>query len=518
MLSRNVVIIDDIPVLTNDCLIALGNLGHNVNCVQTSTEALSLIRKEQVDLVVINSVIADVDGVEIFTLMRAVEPNIIGILLIENSDVRPVINAVNAGFSGILEKPIQSVKLVNAVQDALAIARSREEYTRLKTLFPLYQLGEKFISATSLEQVYEELVSIICREIQVPCVSVMMFDKDSTTLRIVASKGLSVESTATVRIKPGENISGWVFTHGKPIILNKKTQHETPLSPFLQREDIAASISYPIIIRGEVSGVVNISDSDMRVEYSEADIEMLSVICSQAVLAIENVLALQQREQALRLRTMFEQYVSPEVAELLLSQKENMLDIGEVKRLTILFADIRNFTGLVQHISPDQIRVFLNEFFELFANIVFNASGTLDKFMGDAALVLFGAPVTVDKPCLAAVESALKILDGFEELRSRWLKKSSRFSNVGIGIGISCGEVYLGNVGSERRLDFTVIGTDVNIAQRLASETDAGQILITESVNNAVTGNFTISEGGSRSLRGLDHEINVYTVRPVKLA
>jgi adenylate cyclase len=419
---------------------------------------------------------------------------------------------MNNGFIAVLEKPVSSANLLERVAGALAITRLREENTRLKTLIPLYQLGKKFLSATTANEIYLELVNLIYKELSASSVSLMMLDKTSGELRIVASKGMEEKIAATVRLQPGEKIAGWVFSHGKPLILNRRTQGASPFAKLLHRKEIAAAISYPLVIRGDVAGVVNISDRDVRVEYSQADMEMLSVICSQAIMALENVLAIFEREQSVRLRTLFEQYVAPEVAEFLLNREERMIDVGEVKNLTVLFADIRNFTGLVQHISSEELRRFLNQFFELFTNIIFTARGTLDKFMGDAALVLFGAPVTIDAPAVAAVGAAVEILKGFEDLRGKWVENSAWFSQIGIGIGISSGEVYLGNVGSEKRLDFTVIGTNVNIAQRLASETNSGQILITESVCREVSGTYTIKKEGARLLRGLDQDIQVYSV------
>lgn len=512
MLSRKILVVDDEAIFADLCRTTLGSLGHEVFCACNGEQAVELAEHKHFDLVLLDGLLAGADGIETFTMMRQIEPNLIGILVAGHTDVRMIVDAMNAGFSGVLEKPVDARSLVKGVQDALFNAKLRDENTRLKTLLPLYQLGEKFLRATSAAQIYEELVNTIHKEIAAPCVSVMMLDKESGALKIVASQGLREDIAANVQLMPGEKIAGWVFTHDKPVILNRRTQHATPLSVYLERNDIAASISYPLSIRGEVAGVVNISHRDSSVEYSQADIEMLSIICSQAVMALENVLAIFERERAVRLRTLFEQYVAPEVAEFLLNRQESMLDIGEVRNLTVLFADIRNFTGLVQHISPEQLRVFLNQFFEIFTNIVFAAQGTLDKFMGDAALVLFGAPVPITEPDVAAVASAVKILEGFEELRQRWAGESPWFNKIGIGIGISSGEVYLGNVGSEKRLDFTVIGTNVNVAQRLASETNAGQILITESVNRAVSGKFRIKEEGARQLRGLDQTLKIYSV------
>lgn len=514
MLSRKILVVDDEVVFADMCRTILGNLGHNVFCVHRGEQAVEIAGKMHFDLALINGLLAGANGLETFLMLRQMEPGMIGILITAHTDIRMVMDAMNTGFNGVLEKPVDSGKLIDAVQEALAIARLREENTRLKTLFPLYQLGKKFLAATTAEQVYSELVDVIHREIHAPCVSVMMFDKDSRRLKIVASKGLKEGLPADVQLKPGEKIAGWVFTHGQPVILNRKSQDSTPFANLLKRKDITASVSYPLTIRGEMAGVINISHRDTSVEYSPADIDMLTVICSQAAMALENVLALQERERALRLRTLFEQYVAPEVADFLLNRKESMLDVGEVKDLTVMFADIRNFTSLVQHISPEQLRVFLNHFFEQFTNIIFAAGGTLDKFMGDAALVLFDAPVPIAEPEGTAVESAIQILLGFEQLRQQWAEESPWFRKIGIGIGISSGEVYLGNVGSERRLDFTVIGTNVNIAQRLASETNSGQILITESVNRSLSGSFMRVNEGSMLLRGLEQPIQIYSVPP----
>lgn len=518
MITRKILVVDDEALFADTCRTTLGNLGYNVFCAHTGEQAVELAEKINFDLTLVNGLLAGANGLETFSMLRQMEPNLIGILITGHTDLRMVIDAMNTGFNGVLEKPVDAGKLINAVQEALSVAHLREENTRLKTLFPLYQLGQKFMSATSPEQVYGELVDAIHKEIRVPCVSVMMYESTSELLKIVASIGIEENIASDVRLKSGEKIAGWVYANGKPVILNRRTQSATPFSDYLKRKDIAASISFPLMIRGVVAGVVNISHKDIKKEYSQADIEMLSVICSQAVMALENVSALQERERALRLRTLFEQYVAPEVAEFLLNQKERMLDVGEVLELTVLFADIRNFTMLVQHISSEQLRKFLNEFFELFVDAVFAARGTLDKFMGDAALVLFGAPVPIENPGKSAVETAIIIHKGFEDLQHKWSRESPWFSKIGIGIGVSSGEVFLGNVGSEQRLDFTVIGTDVNIVQRLAAETDPGKILITESIRKVIVDSYDVYDEGYRLLRGLEQPIQIYSVPPAKKA
>ncbi len=220
-------------------------------------------------------------------------------------------------------------------------------------------------------------------------------------------------------------------------------------------------------------------------------------------------------KQVLKIRTLFEQYMAPEVAAILLNQQEAMLEVvGEVQEITVLFADIRNFTFLVQYLPLQESREFLTEFFDMVAEVVSSWQGILDKFIGDAALAIFGAPVHHDSPNLSAVSAALEIQKRFEALRARWALKSDLFMQIGLGVGVSRGEMFLGNVGSGRRLDFTVVGADVNIAQRLASETVAGQILITESVYCDVMDKVSIQEEKTRLLRGMERKIQLYSIIP----
>lgn len=233
---------------------------------------------------------------------------------------------------------------------------------------------------------------------------------------------------------------------------------------------------------------------------------------AEADLREENI---RLNKQVLKMRTLFEQYMAPEVAALLFEQQEGMLQItGEVQDVTVLFADIRNFTFLVQHLSLQESRDFLTEFFDMVADVVASWQGILDKFIGDAALVIFGAPVPQERPNLSAVSAALEIQERFKIVCSRWALKSELFEQIGLGIGISRGEIYMGNVGSGRRLDYTVVGADVNIAQRLASETVAGQILITESVYCDVAGKVSVQEEKIKFLRGLEKKIQIYSIVP----
>jgi len=132
--------------------------------------------------------------------------------------------------------------------------------------------------------------------------------------------------------------------------------------------------------------------------------------------------------------------------------------------------------------------------------------------MGDAVLAFFGAPIPVSEPHNAAVKSAIMMHRRFEELKMKWASEYQALNKVGLGIGISSGEMFLGNVGSKKRFDYTVIGPDVNIAQRLSSEAVSGQILITKKVVDQLNPQIQAIEESSRLLKGLKEPIPVFSI------
>jgi adenylate cyclase len=508
---HKILVVDSENLVCDSCCIALGNMGHEVFCADEE-QAVEIAKNDNFDLVVVNGRSGKMTGGDVFGVLRRTIPGLSGILISDQENPDMVIEAMNMGFSRVCKAPLEVKQLVEAVKDTLEISNLREDITRMKILLPLYKLSQRFIAAESEQAIYEALADAVSQEVKVPSVSVMMFDDVANCLKVVASRGLVSSYVENLQIKSGEWIAGKVFQSQKPVILNKANQHLSPFVDLMKRTELSAAISFPIACKGRVLGVLNISETKDGRQFSEADIEMLSIIVDQAVMAVENIRSIREREESSRIRALLEQYVSPEVSNLLVKSNQDPLDEGSVQELTVFFADIRNFTLLVQYLDPAELRIFLNSFFDMFADIVFSHQGMLDKFMGDAALVIFGAPVKIEKPNVAAVSAAHQIMAKFCKLRIFWDKKNKIFKKVGLGIGISRGPMFLGNVGSSKRLDYTVIGPDVNIAQRLASETESGQILITDRVHATLSGKFPVRSEKKMLLRGMESQVTVYSL------
>ncbi len=442
--------------------------------------------------------------------LETIQPGLACILLAGSVDQGKLQDALEAGFSDVVQLPVQGTHLRRAVEQATERFRLRQENIRLRTLLPLYSLGERFLAASSEQEILDCLIEVVDRQTGVTQITLMLFDETDGFLHVAAGRGMDPELMASIRLHPGDQIAGWVFQRGKPVILNKEDQAHSIFSPLLKQPDIITAISFPMRLRDQIIGVLNISQRETDERFSEADIEMLAIICGQAAVAIDNLRSLRQLEETTRTRTLFEQYVAPEVAELLMAQKSDLMAVGEIETVTVLFADIRNFTRLVQQVELPLLRSFLNEFFRFFTDEVFLHRGTVDKFMGDAALAIFGAPVRLDRPGLAAARAAWSIGSTFQALRARWARKHPSFGSVDLGIAVTSGPVFLGNIGSARRLDYTVIGNAVNIAQRLAAESSACRIYLTQEARDEAEQSFLIGLLGPRQLRGVEQPVATF--------
>ncbi len=181
------------------------------------------------------------------------------------------------------------------------------------------------------------------------------------------------------------------------------------------------------------------------------------------------LVVLEDISQEKRMKTTLYRYMTPSVAERVMALGEDVLMVGERKEVTVLFSDIRGYTTLTEALEASEVVSMLNEYFETMVEAVFHCEGTLDKFIGDALMAVFGAPLPLPNHAGAAMRSALDMRRRLKDFnRDRHLKGQPELR---IGIGLSSGEVVSGNIGSQRKMDYTVIGDGVNLSARLESIT-----------------------------------------------
>lgn len=206
----------------------------------------------------------------------------------------------------------------------------------------------------------------------------------------------------------------------------------------------------------------------------------------------------------------FGRYLSPELVTQI-AKSDVELPLGGVnKELTILFLDIRGFTPLSEKLRPEEIVDFLNTMFDMITNQVLANKGTIDKFIGDAAMILFNAPLDVSHHEYRAVKTAYDIQNGMKSVQADILQKYG--VEVSIGIGINTGNVVVGNIGSYLRVDYTAIGDAVNTAARIESNAAANQILVSEETYRRTKEYFRYQDAGERQMKGKSAAIRLYEV------
>ncbi len=207
------------------------------------------------------------------------------------------------------------------------------------------------------------------------------------------------------------------------------------------------------------------------------------------------------------LRDTLSRYVSPQMCEEILKDPSLLQLGGQRRKVTILFADIKGFTALSEKMEPEQVVEVLNTFFTEMVELVFQHQGTLDKFLGDAVMADFGAPVEIPRAPARAVACALAMHRRLQEMRAQGLTPIQ-----GLRIGINTGEAIVGNIGSDKRMDFTVIGDVVNVAARLQELTKEleADILVSEATFQEVAGQFRFQALPPVVLRGRREPSAVY--------
>jgi adenylate cyclase len=222
-----------------------------------------------------------------------------------------------------------------------------------------------------------------------------------------------------------------------------------------------------------------------------------------------NTMATNLREKEM-IKRAFARYVDREVVDELLKDPERLILTGERRPVTVLFCDLRGFTLLSERLGPEDVVSLLNQFYDLMIEATFRNEGTLDKFLGDAVMATFGAPMAHPDHALRAVRTAVAMREGIERLSRRRIRRGGE--PIAVGIGVSTGEAVAGTVGTEDRMEYTVVGDSVNVAARLESTAKPMQILISARTYQEVKGAVKARPLGVVRVRGKEEEIEVYEV------
>ncbi len=270
------------------------------------------------------------------------------------------------------------------------------------------------------------------------------------------------------------------------LLTNDAGSDERTAGESVLKQAVKSAIAAPLLGEQRATlGVLYVDHLRDGSVFDDDDLALLVAFAGIAAAAVERETAAAQLLQAARVRENFERYFTPQLAERIALTTTRVEPGGTRQQVVVLFSDIRGFTVIAESLPATDMANQLNEYFTAMVECVFRHGGALDKFIGDAIMAYWGAPETQENDVDCAVLAAFDMQVALAELNTRWRDEGR--PELHAGIGIHQGEAFVGNIGSPRRLEFTLIGDTVNVASRLCSLAQADEVLVSESIVEAVT-------------------------------
>jgi adenylate cyclase len=305
-----------------------------------------------------------------------------------------------------------------------------------------------------------------------------------------------------------------VMKTGEPVLT---TNAQTALSGSrsIMALEVRSLICVPLRLRERILGALYVDSKFAPAQFNVESQNLLHAFADQAAIAIENARLFDEvaesREAEKSVRRMFQKYVPADVVREVLRMKEGGR-LSAKLTATVLFSDIRGFTSISEKLPPEHVVGFLNDYLQRMVDIVFDEGGIVDKFIGDSVMAVFGAPVPKPDDAVRAVRAALRMIE--EVTRFNDQQRRKRGVEIDIGVGLHTGPLIAGNIGSDRKMEYTVIGDTVNVANRVESlnQTMRTNVLITEQCYEATGKVFAVRELPRMLVKGKEQPLQVYEV------
>ncbi len=275
-------------------------------------------------------------------------------------------------------------------------------------------------------------------------------------------------------------------------------------------QGIRSTMSVPLLFGDSLLGLMYLDSQIATNAFTEKDLQIFTGIANQAAGAIQNARLAANIEEEAGVRARFERLLSPNLVDQVVAGSLRMEKGGENRIVTVMFTDIRGFTSMSEKMDAQAVIAMLNEYFEEMVDVLFNHQGTLDKYVGDEIMALFGAPVLLPEDPVNAVACAVEMQKRLREFNR--LRQMRNDAPIQIGIGINTGEAVFGALGSTKTMQYTVVGDTVNVASRLCSLAQAGEIIVSEDTHRLLDNRFETVELPPARVKGKAAEIQVYNV------
>jgi adenylate cyclase len=375
----------------------------------------------------------------------------------------------------------------------------------------LAQVAKTLIQVEDLQPVLDKVMDVVFEYLRVDRAFIVLFDDEGAPKLELFRTRDSVDG-GTPEVPISRTILDTV-TRQKVAVLTHDAQADERFEAgqSIRIHQIRSAMCAPLWLRDLVIGVIYV-DSPLHVgSFSATDLDVLTALSNYAAVAIERARLNERIRTERMVRDRLQRYHSPAVIEAVLGDPERSDPPVALRETTILFADIVGFTPRCESLPPDEVAAFLNQFFSLAADAIFEQGGTLDKFIGDAVMAFFGAPLPQDDHAERAVRSARALFRSLERWNEE--RREEGLDAVQVRVALNSGPVVVGDIGSEKRVDYTVLGNTVNVAARIEEyASEPGQIVIGETTHAEIAHLFPTEHVGNVQLKGLSRKIAVYRV------
>jgi len=363
------------------------------------------------------------------------------------------------------------------VKDGVALAIERLKLSasvvrRDQDLDTLKQIGGALTSSTfNLNQVLEYAMGMIQLTMDVEAGSLLLLDGDELEFKV--SFDIEPVTVSWPKMKLGQGIAGYVAARGKSIIVNdvQQSPHFFSAVDAVTGFRTRSALCVPMISQGKVIGVVELLNRRGG-NFGDNDEKLLQSIVSSLIIAVENArlyeATVKMTEHERGIRQIFQKFVPKEIVDKIIYGESTGKPLpDEFRTVTLLNIDIRGFSKLAKTIGPHRTVPMINYFFEMMGDIVFKHQGIVDKYLGDGFLAIFGAPVSSISDADNAIAASLEMQKAIHPVSEYFQQQIGH--PLSMGIAIHTGEVVVGNIGFEKKMDYTVIGDAVNTVFRLQS-------------------------------------------------
>lgn len=395
-----------------------------------------------------------------------------------------------------------------AAQETLAPGDVLQMGRAFRRLTALYQASQVMASAFDLTTRLSKLLDVVIEVMDAERGFVMLRDPTGNTLTVKVARQMGRDLEAS---SPSMGIAGRAAIDGEPVLMaDRDTDEEFGMRESVIMNRIRSAMCVPLKMERRILGSIYIDTTKAVSSFGEEELELFASLASQSAMAIDNVRLHEQVVEEEKKRQNLGRFLSPAIVEKVMSEGSGLELGGRKQRVTTMFADIRGSSKIAEQLQPIELVQLLNEHFTHMADIVFKFRGTLDKFMGDELMAVFGAPISEADDALRAVQCALAMQECNASLNAA--RANAGKITIHMGIGIETGEVIAGYIGSPRRMEFTVVGDRVNTAKRFCDMAEGGKVVIGDEVHQEVRAHFVTSPFGTVTLRGKDIPVRAHEV------